>query len=71
VGLQLGRLGPFDRSASLLVGRTHLSGTAMSPVGGDPGVPMSHSDPKELRATTSCDNVLYLGNGLSNTRLFA
>jgi hypothetical protein len=24
-------------------------------------------DPKELRATTSCDNVLYLGSGLSNT----
>jgi hypothetical protein len=28
-------------------------------------------DPKELRATTSCDNILYLGSGLSNTRLFA
>jgi hypothetical protein len=28
-------------------------------------------DPKELRATTSCGNVLYLGSGLSNTRLFA
>jgi hypothetical protein len=28
-------------------------------------------DPKELRATTSCGNVLYLGRGLSNTRLFA
>jgi hypothetical protein len=28
-------------------------------------------DPKELRATTSSDNVLYLGSGLSNTRLFA
>jgi hypothetical protein len=28
-------------------------------------------DPKELRATTSCDNVLCLGSGLSNTRLFA
>jgi hypothetical protein len=28
-------------------------------------------DPKELRATTSCDNVLYLSSGLSNTRLFA
>jgi hypothetical protein len=28
-------------------------------------------DPNELRATTSSDNVLYLGSGLSNTRLFA
>jgi hypothetical protein len=27
-------------------------------------------DPKELRATTSCGNVLCLGSGLSNTRLF-
>jgi hypothetical protein len=28
-------------------------------------------DPKELRATTSCSNVLCLCSGLSNTRLFA
>jgi hypothetical protein len=28
-------------------------------------------DPKELRAKTSCGNVLYLGSGLSNTRMFA
>jgi hypothetical protein len=28
-------------------------------------------DPKERRATTSCGNVLCLGSGLSNTRLFA
>jgi hypothetical protein len=28
-------------------------------------------DPKEIRPTTSCDNVLCLGSGLSNTRLFA
>jgi hypothetical protein len=28
-------------------------------------------DPKELRATTSCGNVLRLGSGWSNTRLFA
>jgi hypothetical protein len=42
VGRQLGRLGPFDRSASLLVGRAYLSGTTVSLVGGDPGVPMSH-----------------------------
>jgi hypothetical protein len=24
-------------------------------------------DPKELRATTSCSNILYLGSGLSNS----
>jgi hypothetical protein len=35
-------VGPTDRSAGLLVGRTHLSRTAVSLVGGDPGVPMSH-----------------------------
>jgi hypothetical protein len=28
-------------------------------------------DPKELRATTICGNVLCLGSGLSNTRVFA
>jgi hypothetical protein len=33
---------PTDRSAGLLVGRTYLSGTAVSLVGWDPGVPMSH-----------------------------
>jgi hypothetical protein len=27
--------------------------------------------PKELRATTSCGNVLCLGSGLSNSRMFA
>jgi hypothetical protein len=39
---------PTDRSAGLLVGRTHLSGTAVSLVGGDPGVPMSHKHPSEV-----------------------
>jgi hypothetical protein len=34
--------GPIDRSVGVLVGRTHLLGTAESLVGGDPGVPMSH-----------------------------
>jgi hypothetical protein len=38
------------RSASLLVGRTHLSGMAVSLVGGDPGVPMSHKPPSEVYA---------------------
>jgi hypothetical protein len=28
-------------------------------------------DPKELRATTSCGNILFLYSGLSNTQLFA
>jgi hypothetical protein len=36
-------VGPTVRSASLLVGRTHLSVTALSLVGGDLGVPMSHN----------------------------
>jgi hypothetical protein len=36
-------VGPTNRSAGLLVGQTHLSGTAMSLVGGDPGVPKSHT----------------------------
>jgi hypothetical protein len=36
-------VGPTDRSAGLLVGRTHSPGTAVSLVGGDPGVPMSHT----------------------------
>jgi hypothetical protein len=35
-------VGPTNRLAGFPVGRTHLSGTAMSLVGGDPGVPMSH-----------------------------
>jgi hypothetical protein len=43
VGYQLGSDGPTDRSAGLLIGRTHLSGTAVSLVGGDLGVPMSHT----------------------------
>jgi hypothetical protein len=41
-------IGPIDRSAGPLVGRTHLPGTAVSLVGGDPGVPMSHKPPSEL-----------------------
>jgi hypothetical protein len=39
---------PTNRSAGLLVGRTHLSGMAVSLVGGDPGVPMSHKPPSEV-----------------------
>jgi hypothetical protein len=35
---------PTNRSAGLLVGRTHLPGTAVSLVGGDRGVPMSHME---------------------------
>jgi hypothetical protein len=41
VSYQLGQLGAFDRSAGLLVGRTHLSGTTLSLVGGDPGTHVS------------------------------
>jgi hypothetical protein len=36
-------VGPTDRSAGLLVGRTNLSGATVSLVGRDPGVPMSHT----------------------------
>jgi hypothetical protein len=39
---------PTDRSTGLLVGRTHLSGTVVSLVGGDPGVPMSYKPPSEV-----------------------
>jgi hypothetical protein len=38
-----GRAGSTDRSAGLLVGQTHLSGTAETLVGRDMWVPMSHS----------------------------
>jgi hypothetical protein len=48
VSHQLGRLGPLDRLAGLLVGRTHLSGTVVSLVGGDPRVPMSHNPLSEV-----------------------
>jgi hypothetical protein len=41
-GLPTRSVGPTNRSVSLLVGRTYLSGTAVSLVGGDLGVPMSH-----------------------------
>jgi hypothetical protein len=47
-GLPTRSVGPTNRSASLLVGRTYLSGTAVSLVGGDPGVPMSHKPPSEV-----------------------
>jgi hypothetical protein len=48
VGRQLGRFGPTDRLAGLLAGRTYLSGTVVSLVGGDPGVPMSHKPLSEV-----------------------
>jgi hypothetical protein len=41
-------VGPTNRSAGLLVGWTYLSGTAVSLVGGDPGVPMSHKPPSDV-----------------------
>jgi hypothetical protein len=41
-GLPTRSVGPTNRSAGLLVGRTLLSGMVVSLVGGDPGVPMSH-----------------------------
>jgi hypothetical protein len=48
VARQLGRLGPTDRSAGLMVGWTHLSGTAVSLVGGDLEVPLSHKPSSEV-----------------------
>jgi hypothetical protein len=39
---------PTDRLAGLLVGWTHLSGTTMSLVSGDRGVPMSHKPPSDV-----------------------
>jgi hypothetical protein len=41
-------VGPNDRSVGLLVGRARLSETAVSLVGGDPGIPMSHKPPSEV-----------------------
>jgi hypothetical protein len=45
-GLPTRSVGPTDRSAGLPVGRTHLSGTVVSLVSGDPRVPMSHKHPE-------------------------
>jgi hypothetical protein len=53
-------VGPTDWSAGLLVGRTHLPGTAVSLVGGDPGLPMSH---KRLICTLAFE--LFNVSGLS------
>jgi hypothetical protein len=49
-------VGPTDRSAGLLVGRTHLSVTTVSLVGGDPGVPMSH----RYRLTSCCGSISFV-----------
>jgi hypothetical protein len=43
-------VGSINRSAGLLVGRTHLPGMAVSLVSGDPGVPMSHKPPSVRRS---------------------
>jgi hypothetical protein len=43
-----GRGGPTERSVGLLDGRAHLSGTAETLVGGDPGVPMSLKPPIDV-----------------------
>jgi hypothetical protein len=41
LGLWIMSLGPLDRSAALLAGWVHLTGTSGTLVGGDPWVPMS------------------------------
>jgi hypothetical protein len=52
VGHKLGRLGPLSSRGGLLVGQTHLSGTTMSLVGGDPGIPMSHTYQRKVLGRT-------------------
>jgi hypothetical protein len=47
-------VGPTDRSAGLLLGRTYLSGTAVSLVSGDPRVPMSHRFLARYRSIYIC-----------------
>jgi hypothetical protein len=44
-------------SAVLLVGQTHLSETAVSLIGRDPGVPMSHSGAAATRGRTHARDV--------------
>jgi hypothetical protein len=41
-------VGPTERSVGLLVGQTYLSGTIVSLVSGDPGVPMSRKPSSEV-----------------------
>jgi hypothetical protein len=41
-------VGPTNRLAGLLVGRTYISGTIVSLVSGDPGLPMSHKPPSKV-----------------------
>jgi hypothetical protein len=65
-GLSTRPVGSTDRLAGLLVGRTDLSGTAVSLVGGDPGVPMSHKPPSEVyvyRPYKGHDEVKELSTG--------
>jgi hypothetical protein len=45
---------PTCKSAGLLAGRVHLTGTSGTLAGGDPWVPMSH------RVISSCNNAFLL-----------
>jgi hypothetical protein len=57
-------VGSIVRSAGLLLGRTHFSGTAVSLVGGDPGVLMSHTH------TAACSTTIsQLADGLGSSEL--
>jgi hypothetical protein len=47
-GQPTGLVRPTDRSAGLLVGWTYFSGTVVSLVDGDTGVPMSHKPRSEV-----------------------
>jgi hypothetical protein len=63
LGRQLGRLGPLIGRRVFLVGRTHLSGTTLSLVGGDPGVPMSHRGQRLICHQECLAPMLYLVEG--------
>jgi hypothetical protein len=52
VGRQLGRLGPLTGRQVFLVGWTHLSGTAVSLVGGDRGTHVSQAPERGVGAAT-------------------
>jgi hypothetical protein len=53
VGRQLGRLGPLTGRQVFLVGRTHLSGMAVSLIGGEPGVPVDVKSAHHAKHTAS------------------
>jgi hypothetical protein len=65
VGRQLGWLGPLNRSVGLLVGRTHLPGMAVSLVGGDLGVPMSHNSLTRVKSPRKVEQLVHSGSAVT------